>query len=134
MSAFEIASRLKLRFQTPKGQVSTEDLWDLPLQSKNANTPNLDDVAKTLNRSLRQNEEESFVSDPSPKDNETKLKLDIVKYIINVKKTENIKKLEQQEKAEQRKKIKELLASKKDQELAGKSPEELEKMLAELES
>lgn len=45
MSIFEQASREKVRFQTQVGQVSVEDLWELPLSSK-ANKPNLDDIAK----------------------------------------------------------------------------------------
>ena len=40
---FEKASKMKLRFSTTKGVLSTEDLWDLSLES-------LDRIAKNLKR------------------------------------------------------------------------------------
>ena len=48
---FEKASRLKLRFSTSIGMLSAEDLWDLPLSSRNG-TANLDDVARNLDVDL----------------------------------------------------------------------------------
>lgn len=45
------ASRTKLRFESPKGLLSVEDLWDLPLISTMGKA-NLDDIAKTAFQAL----------------------------------------------------------------------------------
>ena len=55
---FEKATQEKYRFETTKGLVNTEDLWDLPLVGGNCC---LDDIAKDLNRDVKENEEESFI-------------------------------------------------------------------------
>lgn len=56
---FEIASRLKLRFETAVGMISTEDLWTLPLTSNSK--VSLDSLAVSLNKELK-GSEESFVT------------------------------------------------------------------------
>ena len=58
---FEKATRRKLRFTSAAGLLSTEDLWDLPLTSATGKA-NLDDIAKALNRRLKDAEEVSFVA------------------------------------------------------------------------
>ena len=52
MNIFEMATRKKIRFNSPQGDLSTEDLWDLPLSSKVNGKANLDDIAKDLHRLL----------------------------------------------------------------------------------
>lgn len=44
---FEKASRMKLRFNTQRGVLSVEDLWDLPLIQ-------LDNIAIALNKKLQE--------------------------------------------------------------------------------
>ena len=65
MNIFEQATRAKLRFSTPNGMVSTEDLWDLPLTSLNSKRANLDDIARTLDAELKSTASVSFVSNVS---------------------------------------------------------------------
>ena len=50
INIFEQASRAKLRFDSVKGQLVTEQLWDLPLQSKT--NFDLDTVAKGISGAL----------------------------------------------------------------------------------
>ena len=50
MNLFEIASRNKLRVPTTKGDLTVEQLWDLPLKS--ANGLSLDSIAIALNKQL----------------------------------------------------------------------------------
>jgi len=60
MSLFETASKNKLRFSSIKGNLTTEDLWDLPLTSKSGRIC-LDNIAKQLYKELKDSTEESFV-------------------------------------------------------------------------
>ena len=119
---FKEASRLKLRFSTPIGLLSTEDLWDLPLESKTK--VNLDSIAILLNRELKDTKDESFIS-KSRANPVLEMKLDIVKYIIEVKLQETSDKLQAKIKAEQRNKIDAIISKKEDESLESLSLEEL---------
>ncbi len=55
MNIFENASKTKVRFETSKGEVSVEELWDLSLTS-------LDSIAKVISKELKEASEESFIS------------------------------------------------------------------------
>ncbi len=122
---FETATRMKLRFATVLGLITTEDLWDLPLTSGKAN---LDDVAKTISKELRETEE-SFVT-KTRADKVLELKLDIVKYVISVKLDE----IAEAEDAAELKRKKDLLidaidAKETEELIDGKSAKELRKEL-----
>ena len=125
---FEKASQRKLRFETCRGLVTTEDLWDIPLTNSWQDF-SLDDIAKCLNRQLKEAEEESFVTPHTKATTTLSLALDIVKRVIEVK----LKNIEIQEKRAatiaRKDKIMEILASKEDDSLREKSAEELKKML-----
>ena len=62
MDIFEKAAREKLRFDSPIGDLTTEQLWDLPLTSANIQRPSLDFMARAVSRELRDFGEESFDS------------------------------------------------------------------------
>lgn len=127
---FQKASREKLRFDTGKGQLSVEDLWDLPLTSTTGR-PNLDSIAQELNKQLKTSDTVSFVN-PSKKTNNTvQLKFDIVKYIIDVRLAENNARLQATEKAERKEKLRKLINAKEEEDLQGKTREELIAMLDE---
>ena len=119
---FKEASRLKLRFSTPIGLLSIEDLWDLPLESKTK--VNLDSIAILLNREIKDTKEESFIS-KSKVNPVTELKLEIVKAIIEIKLKEADEKLKAKVKAEQRNKIDAIISKKEDESLESLSLEEL---------
>ena len=126
---FEQATRRKLRFDTRIGQLSAEDLWDLPLLS-DRNKPNLDEIAIELNRALK-GTEESFVSNEK-KDAVLQLKFDIVKHIIDTRVQEKEAKTAEVQRNTQIQKIDELIAAKQTEELANKSVEELLEMKSKL--
>jgi hypothetical protein len=133
---FEQASRLKLRFSTPVGLISVEDLWDLPLTSKvgRAHTiigHNLDDLARDLSKRVAETEE-SFVEKPASKDIETNLRFEIVKRVIEVRLEERDKAKAALAKKAKKQKILEILASKEDNAMQDMSEEDLKKMLEEL--
>ena len=81
---FEYAAMHKLRFNY-KGQLTTEDLYDLSLKE-------LDSIYKTLNRENKKEEEESLLVTHTTKDTALAVKIEIIKYIVR-------KKQEQEEKA-----------------------------------
>ena len=128
---FEKASKMKLRFSVSKGNLSTEDLWALPLKS-NAGYLDLDTIAVAINKQLKESSEESFVDDKTTADPILQLKLDILKRIIEVKKEENATRMAAASKAAEKKRILNLIAEKKDEAMAGKSIEELTAMLEKL--
>lgn len=133
MEMFAFATKKKIRFETSKGLLSVEELWDLPLTSDNGR-PNLDDIAKGIYKAMKEGEEVSFVKSNAASNaafNVLKTKFDIVKYIIDVKlaEAEAAKKAKETKARNQR--ILGLIAQKEDEALASKSKEELLAMLAE---
>ena len=127
---FEQAARLKLRFSTSQGQLSTEDLWDLPLT--HTKQPHLDSIAITLAGKLNQATQLSFVDPKSTANDLLKLKFDIVKHIIDVKLQERKDKENEKQKHAKRELIMQIIESKQTEDLKGKSMEDLKKMLEEL--
>ena len=125
MSIFVRASKLKLRFATTKGALSTEELWDLSLES-------LDVIAKKVNKELKDTEEESFIGKKTSANTLLNLKLEILKYVIQVKLEEKDKATARAEKNAKLARLKDLYANKADAELEGKSKEEIAKMIEEL--
>lgn len=128
---FESATRLKVRFETTKGMITVEDLWDIPLTSRTTGF-SLDDIAKNLNKQVKESEEESFVVKKSTKNETLELKFEIIKYIIKKRLEEREAANNELAKATQKEKLLQLLNEKKDENLKNKSVEEIEQMLKEL--
>lgn len=127
---FQQASKLKLRFQTKSGNVTAEDLWDLPLTS--AKGASLDNLAKQLSKELKENSEESFVSVKTTKNAELELKFEIVKHVIKVKLEENEKSKNALVIKAKKQKIMELIEAKENEAMAAQGIDELKKALEEL--
>jgi len=126
------ATREKFRFESPKGDLSVEQLWDLPLTSRTGF--DLDTVAKAVNADLKASNEESFVNvNNNPAVSRLQAKLEVVKAIIEVKLAQAEATKKRAEKAAERQRLMEVLHSKKDQELQGLSVEEIERRLSQLE-
>lgn len=123
---FEMAVRKKFRFPF-RGMISTEDLFDLSLTD-------LDSVYKTLKSQKRaQDAEDSLLSAKTSEDIELNMKIEIVKYIVDIKLAEKAAKENERAKKLQKQKIMSILAEKEDEALHGKSIEELQKMLGDLD-
>jgi hypothetical protein len=125
MELFEKAARWKLRFPTPIGHVTVEDLWDLPLLAKGRQKACLNDVAKALNKQVKASDEEDFVNPEVEPDKELKAAFEIVKHVISVKIRERDAAEKAQETKQKKARILELIAKKQDEALAEKSEEEL---------
>ena len=125
VNIFEMAVKMKFRFPY-KGSISVEDLYDL-------NVRDLDTIFKSLNSQLRQIKEESLLETKSMEDQILDVKIQIVKYIFNLKQEEEAKRIKAKENKEKRQKLMEILANKEDQDLLNKPKEDIQKMLDELE-
>lgn len=122
---FEKASKLKLRFATNKGFVTTEDLWDLKLED-------LDRMAIAYSKEVKETQQESFIKIKTKSDERLVLTLDILKHIIEVKLQEKEEKAIKAKKAQEISLLENLLVDKKVEELKGLSSEEIQKKLVEL--
>lgn len=128
---FEKASRLKLRFDTPVGQLSTEDLWDLPLKNANGRA-SLNLLAQSLSAKVKASEQEDFVDDAAGADETVALAFDIVKHVIAEKKADRDRKAEAADRAEKKRRLLALIGQKQDEALSAKSVDELRAELAAL--
>lgn len=125
LNIFEYAVRNKVRFPF-KGMISVEDLWDLSLT-------NLDSIYKTLNKQVKQSEEESLLTTKSSVDTELEVQIEIVKHIVSVKLKEQKAREEASAKKAQKQKIMSIIATKEDEALQNSSVDDLRKMLDELD-
>jgi hypothetical protein len=117
---FERATRLKLRYATDYGYITTEDLWDLPLTLRvgvRSERVCLDDIAKGLRRELRETEDESFVTKPGKGNERLELAFEVVKHVIAVRLAEAELAKTARERAEKKQKLLGVLARKQDQKL-----------------
>jgi hypothetical protein len=128
---FQKATRQKLRFDSPKGLLCVEDLWDIPLTS-NAGKANLDDIAKGLHRQLQSTDDQSFVTVSKVTDDVNQLKFDIVKQVIDTRLVENAAALLSRDNKEKKQRILEIIERKEGDALLGASLEDLQKMAASL--
>lgn len=130
MDIFAYAARNKLRFETPRGNLNVEDLWDLPLTAE-GDALSIDVVGKAMTRAVKESEgDEAFVvTKKTEEDLAVKVRLQILEHIRDWK-------LDYAERAEKaaitkarKSQILELIQKKKDEALSEKSVEELEQMI-----
>lgn len=131
MNIFEIASKNKFRFESPKGSLSVEDLWDLPLTSATGKA-NLDAIAVGLFGQLGSSATISFVNDDAKTDSTVQVKFDIVKHIIDFKKAERKAASEAAERADKKQTLLAIIAQKETEALLGTDLEELRRQVAAL--
>lgn len=122
---FELASRFKLRFNSNKGQLTVEDLWDLSLTSIN-------NIAMVVNKELKDASQESFIVTKSKDTHLLELRLEILKYIIKTKQEESEEAKTKSVQAAHKQMLLELKANKQMQALQSLSLEDIDKQLAEL--
>lgn len=137
MNIFERAARLKLRFDSIRGQLTTEDLWDLPLIASSRATRDvkldLDTVARSISSTLRGMDQDSFVElKPDPRKVILELQLEIVKHIITSKVADQQAAESRAARAEQRRILTEALAQKETAEVGAMSKEDILAKLSEL--
>lgn len=122
---YKVASKMKLRFATSKGNLSVEDLWDLNLVA-------LDKLAVAVDEELSKSPRKFFIAETTPENEVAKLKLDILKDIIKTKMEEKNKKDAEKQRLSEKNRLLEILARKEQANLENLSEEELRKRIAEL--
>lgn len=132
MNIFEQATRMKLRFTSVRGDLSTEQLWDLPLEARD--NFDLDNVARLVNNDLKAAGEESFViTRANPAKAKLELALEVVKHIIAVKLAEGQKKQKAAANKIERQKLLDILDQKQGAKLFELTPEQIHARLEELD-
>lgn len=122
MKNYKLITRLKLRFPTPKGNLSVEQLWDLSLEE-------LDKVVVSLEENYNKSSKKSYIVKASEKDAETKLMFDVALDILQTKMEEKDEQRRSYEIKKHNKKILELIDKKKDEELSNLSIDDLTKLI-----
>jgi len=123
---FEEASRMKIRFDTTRGKISTEDLWDLPLTE-------LDTIAVDLRKAIDERPKVSFITKSKPrKDKVLAIKFAVVKAIIDTLLAEADIKAKQADNKAQKEKILRILEAKEEEDLRSMSKKDLKKMVKSL--
>lgn len=129
---FVKATRGKYRYSF-KGLISTEDLWDLTLANLKIIYTNVKETLSTL-----QGDDDNLFTDVTVDKktaatiDELKTQLEILKYVVTVKKEEDAARKKAAENAALKKKLTAILADKQEDALKNLSEEELLKKIAEL--
>jgi hypothetical protein len=121
---FEKASRMRLRFPY-KGQISVEDLWDVPFKG-------LDEIFKKLNAQAKTENEESLLTTKREEDSALALAIAIVRRIYDIRMQEKKLREDADERSLKKKRIMELIEKKQDDALGNLSVDELNGLLASL--
>lgn len=129
---FEYATRNKLRFASVRGELTVEQLWDVPLRSKD--DFNLDAVAKAANRALKSISEESFVETEkkTPEHTRREIAFAIIKQVIDTKLIEEADAKRRADNKIEKDKLLRILAEKQDGKLSDLSEKELQRRIAAL--
>lgn len=129
---FEYATRMKLRFTSARGELTTEQLWELPLRSRDGF--DLDNIAKAVNKILKSEAEESFVRTDRRTEAQEKAEvaLQVIKHIIAVKLAEEDSAKKRAANKVEKELLLKILAEKQAGELSALSAEELKRRLDNL--
>ena len=123
---FKLAARRKTRFNSTKGLITAEQLYDLKLTD-------LDAIARGINTDLKSVTEDSFIqTTPDPRRGQLQDALDLVIEVIADKQADAADSKKRIERAALRDTLKSALARKQDEALSETSIADLQKQLAAL--
>ena len=130
-SIFEYAVRNKVRFQSTRGELTVEQLWDVPLRSRD--DFNLNAVAKAANKAWKDISEESFVETVKTAEHvRRETALEIVKHVIDAKLAEEESAKKRADNKIEKEKLLAILAEKQTGKLSELSEKELQRRIAAL--
>jgi hypothetical protein len=131
---FEYATRNMLRFASIRGELTVEQLWDVPLRSKDPKDGfNLDAIAKAASKAFKDISEESFVETAKmPEHTRRETAMEVVKYVITIKLAEEAAAKTRATNKKEREQLLDILAEKQVGKLSELSERELQKRIAAL--
>lgn len=133
VNLFLLASRKKFRFSSERGELTVEQLWDIPLTSRSGFSVN--NIAIEVNRELKSLEEESFVeTSRNPRRDTLRAMLELLKTVISVRQEEAQEASEATERATKRQAIMAAIEAKEQEGLQSASLDDLKLQLAALEA
>lgn len=128
---FEYATRNKLRFASIRGELTVEQLWDVPLRSRD--DFNLNAIAKAANKVLKETEENFVETTKTVESTRREAAMEIVKYVIDTKLAEEAVAKTRAANRLEKEKLLAILAEKQDGKLSELTEKELQKRIAALE-
>ena len=132
MDIFAKAARTKLRINTKRGELTVEQLWDLPMTSEKGLS--LNEIGVGAQHALRDMGDFSLVDTNKPNAERKKatLILDIVKFIIETKKAENAAQAQAAGNKAEKEMLMGIISQKQEQALRDMSEDEIMKRIAAL--
>lgn len=129
---FEYVTRNKLRFESSRGQLSVEHLWDVPLRSRDGF--DLNTIAKAASKAFKDITEENFVEIAKTAEHiRREAVLEVIKYVIDTKLAEEKATASRAAKKLEREQLLKILAEKQVGKLSELSEKEIQKRIAALE-
>lgn len=131
---FEYAARNKIRFQSSRGELTVEQLWDVPLRAA-GNYPDfsLNTVAKLANDQVKVLNEENFVDTKrTSKHVRAEIALVLVKHVIDTKLEEENKAKKRADAKEEEKLLLQALANKQGEKFDSMTEAQIQKRLKAL--
>ena len=125
---YKQAVMLKLRFETPKGLLTVEQLFDLSMTDLSTTIKKVNALIK---KEQATDDDLSFLEGVDTTETQNSLRFRILKDVYLTKKDARDAAALDFEKKQRNQRIAEIIAKKKDEALENKSIEELEKMLEE---
>ena len=132
MNNFEYAIRNKLRFASVRGELTIEQLFDVPLRSRD--NFNLNAIAQAANKAVKDLSEENFVeTSRTPALTRAERALELVKYVIETKLADEAAAEKRAQNKAKKAKLLEILQEKQDGKLSNLSEAELKRQIAALD-
>jgi hypothetical protein len=128
---FEYATRNKLRFASIRGELSVEQLWDVPLRSRD--DFNLNAIAKGVSKVLKETEENFVETTKTVESTRREAAMEIVKFVIDTKLAEETAVKTRAANKQEKEKLLAILADKQAGKLSELSEKELQRRIAALE-
>lgn len=130
---FEYAARKKLRFTSPRGLLTVEDLWDIPLRARNADGLDLNVVAKIASKALAETAENFVDTVKTAEHTNREMALEVVKYVIDTKINEEKAAAEKADKKKKKEALLTALSEKQAGKLSAMSEKELLRQIEALD-